>query len=254
MDTFRAIDVLPQFRLETRSKNHRAFELADRVAEIVLDASVRTLNLSDEVTRALDMLMQQTWRTYLSVILLAERSLMEDVALLCRRLLELVVQASYIGTAKEAEVRMDRARRFLAKLWHAAPEALRQQLPAEDRARWEGWFASWRDRLPASPKSWWPTFRDLFIDLGKLEIYETDYRFYSASAHGGPVIFVKDYAGHTGGNYSTFDITVFLMHATRYCLAVTLIWNDTFSIIPNDTLDGLLKESAQTPRGLKGAA
>ena len=84
----------------------------------------------------IDTLMLQAFKSYGAVALLAQHGLMEDSATIARRLLELSVQAVYIGAESEDRLRERKAGRYLSFMWRQLPRKIKHRLPAPIRAQW----------------------------------------------------------------------------------------------------------------------
>ena len=91
-------------------KRHQAwFEHHHRVAQ-ALEIAVQTPRpYPTHVHLVLDMLMLQGLKSHAAVSLLAQHGLMEDTASVARRLMELAVQAAYIGLESDEPERRRRA-------------------------------------------------------------------------------------------------------------------------------------------------
>ncbi len=245
------MDFSDAFRNEVRSKHGEAFQLAHDVSFTIGDAVIQSVRINDEIDRALDILIQQGWRAHVSVQALAERNLTEDAATISRRLLELAIHAGYIAATDDYPLRLNRATRFLAKFWHSAPQEFKQMMAGDDRCAWEGWFETWKTRLPQNPKTWWPTFRDMLASLGHEETYDTDYRFLSGVAHGYASFLAKDYARSVADTHYPIDICPLLIHSSKYYVALAVNWNRMFKVLPIDELAQLIQRIEllrETPR------
>ena len=237
------------FRNRQRKQHARAFRFAARVGRVVAGSCVRHLPVRSDTARALDMLLQQAWKAHSGVCVLAERAFMEDAAVLSRRLLELAVQAAYIVAPHESDQQLDRARRFLAKLWISAPPEFKRLLDADRVSEWERRFDAWRGTLPEKPKHWWPSFQALFAAIGSVAAYEEDYRGLSAMAHGMPCFLAFDYAGEDVQNYTVMSASPILIHSSRYLLGTAYCWNKVFHLIDRSILDELMADM-ERERGL----
>jgi hypothetical protein len=246
------MDFSDAFRNEVRAEHSDAFQLAHDVSRAVGDAVIRPVIIDGEIGRALDMLMQQGWRAHLSVQALAERRLTEDAATISRRLLELAIHAGYIASIDEYAIRLDRARRFLARFWQSAPQSLKDTMPPEDRGAWESWVEDWKLQLPEKPKSWWPSFREMLTSLGHEETYENDYRFLSGVAHGSGLFLARDYARSHADTHYQMDVCPLLIHSSKYYLALAINWNSVFDMLSAEILSELIRriEVLRTTRGI----
>jgi Family of unknown function (DUF5677) len=236
VSSFQIVEPNAEFRSQLRERHADAFNFAAEVGRTIAEATVRTQRIPDDVGRALDMLMQQAWKAHSSVCVLTQRAFIKDATTITRRLLELSVQSFYIARPDDPRERLDRARRFLAKLWHSTPKVFRESLPDDDREYWEQWFDTHREHLPDKAKTWWPKFQDMFQSVGIPKAYEDEYRFFSCIAHGLPSIHAGPYAKSLVNQMPELDISVLLCCASNYLICTVHNWNGIFQLIPSEQL------------------
>ena len=198
-----------------------------------------TRSFTSNLHLALDMLMLQGINTHSSVALVAQHGLVEDGATLARRLLELSVQAVYIGGESDPDLRSEKAGCYLAFLWRSVPDKVRTRLPDGIREEWSSVERSHGNLVHSKGKRWGPNWREMFEDCGHLGLYLSDYAFLSATAHG-------SFEGQTF-RYSMSPIPMqdrrflphLLMYSSRYLTMIGKHWNDCFAVIDTDELEAL---------------
>ena len=198
-----------------------------------------TRSFTSNLHLALDMLMLQGVNTHSSVALVAQHGLVEDGATLARRLLELSVQAVYIGGESDPDIRSEKVGRYLVYLWRSVPNDVRTRLPDRIREEWSSVEKSYGHLVPSTQKRWGPNWRNMFADCGIEDLYLSDYAFLSATAHG-------SYEGQTF-RYSMSPIPMqdhrflphLLIYSSRYLASIGEHWNDCFDVIDTDELEAL---------------
>src|SRR5205823_1635781 len=100
------------------------------------------------------------------------------------RLLEISIQAVYIGAESEELLRTRRAGRYLAFMWRSLTPRIKHRLHPAARASWSSWARKFGRFIPRKAKRWGPDFRTMFKEIGSEDLYIDDYSFLSAIAHG----------------------------------------------------------------------
>ena len=193
------------------------------------------------VKTALDFLFVQAYKAHDAVAILAAEGLVEDGSTVTRRLLELGIQAVYIGADSEPLECQSRAGRFLAFLWREANSAAKDLLTPEVRAYWGDIDRQYGHLIDPKAKRWGPSLRDMFKYAELDETYTEDYALLSRIAHGGPEEFILQYARETFRLRSTLHLPVTLLFASRYYVGVFDIWNRHFRIADEAVIEELLK-------------
>jgi len=85
--------------------------------------------------------------------------LAEDGASITRRLLEIGIQAVYIGADSENAECERRAGRYLAYLWRETAATAKAYL-GEAGARWDAIAAKFGGEIPSNAKRWGPSFAE----------------------------------------------------------------------------------------------
>ena len=237
-----------QFRARMLREHAESFRLFYDVVSAVEGAFQESVQISDNVRRAVDMLMVQGYKAYSSVYVLLVRGHVEDGATIARRMLELAVQTVYIAAESEEDVRCDRADRYLANLWDAAPDTLRASMPANARLAWERHFEKHGHHLPKKRRSWGPNFREMFRAIGCEATYVQDYTFLSGIAHGSPPNLIYDYRGPTVEVRHGRHVSLILTYATRYFLAIIEQWNLLFGLIDSDQYSHFVSRATEEER------
>ena len=227
------------FRAGIREKYARQFALHREVAERLEEVISARRQLPSHVHVALDMLMTQAYKTHLAVRLLAERAQAEDAATMTRRLMELGIQAVYIGCDDDVEVTASRAGCYLAWIWRSAPDELHRHVPEAARQEWQKLVDDYGPQLPKA-RRWGPSFRDMFEAAGLLDAYEQDYTLLSAIAHGSARDLALHYAMPIINLRSDMHVPALLIFASRYYLSVADAWNRHFTRIDPAVYNRLL--------------
>ncbi len=103
------------------------------------------------------MLMVQCLKAHNTVSLLAQHGLMEDSSTIARRLLELSVQAVYIGMEDDDKEKNRRSGAYLAFLWRQLPQRIKLKLPLSVRQHWVGIARGNGRFVKPNAKRWVPT-------------------------------------------------------------------------------------------------
>jgi hypothetical protein len=165
--------------------------------------------------------------------------MMEDAATLTRRLLELAIQAEYIGHPDAAPERERRAGRYLAFAWRQIPRRVKLLFPSAPRARWSGLARTYGRLIRSGAKRWGPTLRDMFASIGHTDLYNGDYALLSGIAHGGGHDLPRMYSATAPPMYSHEFASILLVFSSRYALAVAGQWATYFPFSPPDRFDAL---------------
>jgi hypothetical protein len=241
------------FRAGVRAKYRDEFRLHLEVAEALEQAIASKRSLTSNAHVALDMFMTQAYKSHFGVWLMAERAQAEDAATLTRRLMELSIQAIYIGGDDSPQTVAHRAGCYLAGLWRSVPDELRTLLPADHRAAWQAILEEFGRHLPKS-KGWGPTFRDMFEEADLLDAYQQDYSLLSAIAHGSMREAALHYSVPVVDLRSDLHVPVLLIFATRYYLAVADIWNRYFGVLDPSVLSAFVQRGVNMRDKPTGAA
>lgn len=182
------------------------------------------------VQTAVDFLVVQAYKAHDAVAELAEVGLAEDAATVTRRLLELGVQAVYIGADSEAPVCEARAGRYLAFLWRNMNPAAKRHVLGDARTYWEDIEATYGNGIPPKATRWGPTMREMFKYAEREDTYQEDYSLLSQIAHGLPEEFILYHGIERFPLRSTLHIPGILLFASRYYLGVVDVWNRHFAL------------------------
>jgi hypothetical protein len=229
-----------QFRASVRARNaadfQRHLEVAGRVERIV----IRERALSSCARIAVDMLLNQAFKAHYSVALLLEHAHTEDAATIVRRLLEIAVQAIWIGAESDADEQETKAGTYLASLWEEAPEELKAIVRKSSRQDWEVIHAKYRRKIDRSGLRWGPSFKKMFSDAGLSRTYEEDYAFLSKLSHGSVTMSLVFYSRREIPLRSDTHAPVLLDYANRYLAGIVEVWNRVFKIVPDQEWRELL--------------
>ena len=222
------------YRAQVLQRHSTAFGLHADVAAAVEVEITRPRPHPSHVHLVLDMLLVQSLKAHLAVSPLCQHGLMEDAATITRRLLELSVQAVYIGQEGDERLRRRRAGQYAAYLWRQLTPRLKQSLPPEVRAVWIGLGRGY-GRYITRKHGWGPSFRDMFDAIGHLDLYEKDYSLLSSIAHGTPDTQVFQFSRRKVRVHDDRFASILLVYASRYLLVVTDPWRTVFDLpLPRD--------------------
>jgi hypothetical protein len=158
--------------------------------------------------------------------------------------MEIAVQIAYIHADGVDSLSRQRAGHYLANLWREAPPELKSHIPPSAMIWWENVWEEFAKDLPK--RGWRPNFKEMFSLLGKLEVYEEDYSFLSAIAHGSTREAIVHYSMSRVNLRPDTHVPVLLVYATKYYLAIAHIWEERFRLIDQDEylkkVDPLLHE------------
>ena len=217
------------------------FKLHTDVAGALEDAVVTSRSHPTLVHLVLDMFMVQSAKCHAMVSLVAQHGCMEDAATLARRLLELSVQAIYIGSESEEQERRGRAGQYLAYLWRQLPQRIKHRFPPHVRRRWTGIGRGYGRRIPQKAKRWGPSFFTMFEAIGSEALYRSDYALLSSIAHGSADDQVMQFSGRQLAIQGHDVAPILLVYSSRYYLATAEVWRQCFGILSDETFGGLSK-------------
>lgn len=229
---------LPAYRAQVLQRHAEAFRLHAEVAAAVETEITTPRPHPTHVHLVLDMLLLQGVKSHVSVSLLCQHGLMEDAATATRRLLEMSVQAVYIGQEGDERLRRRRAGQFTAYLWRQLTPGQKRILPPAIRARWTSLGRGYGRFIPRSI-GWGPSFRQMFKDIGHLDLWETDYSLLSSIAHGTADTQVFQFSSRNVRVHDDRFASVLLTYASRYLLVITDPWRSVFERPLPDSWEGL---------------
>lgn len=236
-------DSIDALRREVATAHAGAFALFQSIVGAFDDVIIRPRSHPTTTSVVLDMFELQAHKSITGVLLCCQHGLMEDGATLTRRLMELAVQAVYIGAESEEEQRELKAGKYIAFMWRGLPEATRRRLPTTARARWSKIARRYGPRIPRRAKSWGPNWRDMFTAIGAQEAYDQDYSYMSAIAHGRPDNQLFAYASAHIEVHDHRHVSVMLSYALKYYLMTAEQWNGAFGLVPTPVVDGLVAQA-----------
>ena len=237
-----------EFKRIVRNRWPVPYALTEQVLAVIEPAvSVKRKVHRNEFRLSLDMLFLQAYKALASVQLLADYGHMEDGATIARRLLELAALAGYIARPDSRDVRLERSREFLSTLWRELPPAARKQLPPDALNYWQ------QVSTPPDGRAGLPSIQAMFVELGRKDTYDDDYRFLAAIAHGGSPDQLIAYSRYTVRVRSLDHLGSILGFGARYALATTVVWNDEYALISPDVLQPTVKRVASWPERKGGA-
>ena len=244
-DKSRTISQVDAYRLKVLAAHRPAFDLYGDVTDEI-ERALRAPRRRPELTDlALDMLVGQAHKSYVAVALLAQHGLEEDAATAARRLLELGVQAVYLGADSDASVRERRAIMYLSYVWRGLPRGVKRQLPPRLRDQWVRIARRCTRHLRANAKSWGPNFKEMFKAIGAERSYDSNYRLLSRIAHGSTENLVLQFARPHVQMFSYKFTSVLIAHASRYLLGAVQPWNARLGVIPESAFQALLSRACQ---------
>ncbi len=179
-------DSITAYRKKVLGAHPTAFALHTRIASTLQDATKMARAHPTAVHIVLDMLMIQAGKAHAAVSILAQHGLMEDTATIARRLMELSVQAAYIGAEADGKRREQRAGSYLAFMWRQLRPRIKHRLSLVARREWSAIARRYGRFVNSNAKTWGPNWRDMFREIGNEALYLKDYTFLSGMAHGRP--------------------------------------------------------------------
>ena len=185
------------------------------------------------------MLMLQSMKAHAAVSLLAQHGLLEDTATIARRILELSVQAVFIGAESDKQIQRRRAGSYCAFLWRQLPGHIKHRLPESARRTWIGLGKGYGRWVQKGAKRWGPSFFDMFKEIGREDLYRTDYALLSSIAHGANDHQVFQFSEQSIRLHSREFVPILLVYSTRYFLATTGPWADLFGVLDDDDQERL---------------
>ncbi len=235
-------DSITAYRKKVVAAHSTAFALHTKIASTFQEATKTPRAHPTEVHIVLDMLMIQAGKSHAAVSILAQHGPMEDTATIARRLMELGVQAVYIGAESEDRERKKRAGQYLAFMWRQLPPRIKHRLPSAARREWSAIARGYGRFVSARAKSWGPNWRDMFREIGSESLYVKDYSFLSAIAHGRPDNQFFTFSSRTIRVHSHEFAPALLRYSSRYYLVVAEQWNRLFGVLAEDLFKGLVPE------------
>jgi hypothetical protein len=196
-------------------------------------------NLSNPVSIALDMLMYQAVKSSGALSLLSQHALLEDAATISRRLMELAITAAYIYCDGNEAAQASRAARYLVHMWRQLPERALVHIPETVQTEWRALDARIGDSLPRTAKRWGPLWKGMFTDVGAEDLYQEDYTYLSAMAHGSPDDLIVLFSHQTIRVHRHDHAGILLIYGTKYLMIVATTWNRLFRIVPDDEVGQL---------------
>jgi len=218
-----------QFRARVRNLHEAAFTIHEEASTLVQQDLQGRRAFPTHVEIVIHMLAVQGVKAHAAVMFLCEQGLIEDSATICRRLMELGVQAMYIGQESDPILRRRRAGQYAAYLWRQLPRRAKRRLPLEIRRTWTSLERGY-GRFIKRKYGWGPTFKHMFKEVGSLDLYETDYSFLSSIAHGSGDLQVFQFAVDTIRTRDDRFQSRLLVYASRYLLALTDPWRTIFDV------------------------
>lgn len=226
-----------EFRAQIIAKYPRAFQLFHDCARMLEEALERERKLESSYATVVDLLFTRAYQSYKAVYVLAVRALGEDAATLGRRLMEIAFQVKYLF-AEDNSIRDERAKRYASWYFFAWPqirESIKERLTEQQRLQWELGYEATKHLFTSGKgkrhRNWWGpgTIRDLAEEIGAVEAYKTDYRWFSQVAH-----CTTQGLGRIGRKSRGIEINsehfvpAILWWATKYMLMIALVWEDQF--------------------------
>ena len=223
-------DDIDLFRQQVIEAHRPAFELHSKIAatfEAAIGNSRRHPQLVDLV---LDMLMLQAHKSYGAVALLGQHGLLEDTATISRRMMELGVQAVYIGAQSDRQLGERRAGMYLAFMWRNIAPRHRDRLPLGIRNQWADIAKQYGEFVSENARAWGPNWRDMFTAIGAEDLYLEDYSLLSGFAHGSPEHQIFAFSEPTIRLHRHDFVSILIAYSSRYYLMVAEPWNARFNL------------------------
>lgn len=231
---------ITSYRARVIQRHREAFNIHTTTAVAIERALLIPRRHRTAVHYAIDMFMLQSCKTHSAVSLLAQHGLMEDTATGARRLLELSVQAVYVGAPYPRSERQRRAGRYLAHMWREVPSRTKRGLPASVREYWSGIARQYGRFVRRGAHSWGPGWKAMFSEIGQLPLYELDYSLLSGIAHGRSTEQIINFSRTAIRLQSDQFVSVLLVYSTKYYLVVAEQWNKLYRRISRDSFDALV--------------
>lgn len=227
-----------EFRAAIIGRYADSFELHNTVVAEMETAVAKDRNLSDVVSRAVDMLFVQAFKSLTAVGELASLALAEDAATLTRRLMELAVRSIFIARDSEEQIRTDRAAIYLSDLWNEWPTELRALIPEAERNAWEALAAAYPLYDSSGRRRRRTSIKKQFEYAEQPETYGRDYSYLSSISHGLPPAFVHQYSHGVVPIHDDREVRRLLVYSTSYALVTFLVWQEHFGFadIPGEAL------------------
>lgn len=239
------VDELSAYRKRIIRTYQPEFALHAKVASTLEAALLSSRPYPTKVHMVLDMLMIQSLKAHATVSLLTQHGLMEDSSTIARRLLELSVQAVYIGMEEDDRIRNRRSGMYLAFMWRQLPRRIKLKLPLNVRQHWVGIARGNGRFVKPNARRWGPDFRTMFRAIGADDLYVSDYSFLSSIAHGSADHQVFQYSASTIRVHSDQFAPILLVYSSRYYMAAAEAWNHLFGILDTAQLATLTKQALE---------
>ena len=227
------------YRRKVFEKYGTEFELHTDVADVLEQAVTTSRSHPSLVHMVLDMFMVQSAKCHAMVSVVAQHGCMEDAATLARRLLELSVQAIYIGSESEEQERRGRAGQYLAYLWRQLPPKIKHRFPPHVRSKWTGIGRGYGRRIPKKGNRWGPNFFTMFEAIGSEALYRSDYSLLSSIAHGAADDQVMQFSAQRIAIQGHEVAPILLVYSSRYYLATAEVWRQCFGILSDEAFGDL---------------
>jgi len=234
-------DSVTDYRRKVIAAHPAAFQLHTEIGSTLQDATKTSRAHPTEAHIVLDMLMIQAGKAHAAVSILAQHGMMEDTATIARRLMELGVQALYIGGESEKKERQKRAGTYLAFMWRQLQPRIKHRLPPGARHAWSTIARRYGRFVRSTAKTWGPNWRDMFRAIGNEPLYVKDYSFLSAIAHGRPDNQFFTFSSSTIRVHGHEFAPALLNYSSRYYLVVAEQWNRCFNILAQESFDRLVR-------------
>jgi hypothetical protein len=233
----------PRDKVVAAIRTHYAADFAhhERVTQKLRPVVLHTRQVHTPVETALDFMLIQAYKAHEAVAVLLENGLAEDGATVTRRLLEIGVQAIYIGADSEAEERERRAGRYLAYLWREMPQPAKEHLKGPVADHWAGIAAKYGAEIPAKATRWGPSFAVMFRYAEREDTYKEDYSLLSRIAHGSPEEFIMQYSAEKVRLRFSLHTPSLIRVASRYYAGTVSVWNRHFGALNDDEMADLMR-------------
>lgn len=218
-----------EYRKAVIARHREAFQLHQQTASTIGADLFGEHAFPTHVEMVVHMLAVQAYKAHSAVSLLSQHGLWEESAASCRRLLELTIQAIFIGQESDPTLRRRRAGQFAAYLWRQLPRKAKQRLPPEIRAPWTSLGRGY-GRFIRRKNGWGPSLHDMFRDCGHLDLYRSDYKFLSSITHGTADSLVFQFSTTEIRVHDDRFASTLLIYASRYLLVGTDPWRTVFGV------------------------
>ncbi|HET7023587.1 MAG TPA: DUF5677 domain-containing protein [Gemmatimonadales bacterium] len=230
-----------QYRKKVLEEFPDAFALWSSVVKVVEPAISGPLPSPSLLHVSLQMLVFQSYNSFATVALLTQHGLLEDAATAARRLMELGVQAAWIGLESDKYIRERRAGMYIAFMWRSLPRNAKSKLSPSLRRGWGRAAQRYGPNVPANAKQWYGNFRAICKDIGAEPMYLEDYSLLSQIAHGASDEQIMRFSRQRVKLRSTQFVPVLLAYSCRYHLMAVAAWNAVHRVIPADAFGQIEK-------------